>query len=466
MGNSQDFLKELTGSLGRDMILTDHTSLSLYSGGSIDRITVTPMAVVKPLSTDDVSKTMALAHRYSVPVVVRGGGSSPTGAVVPKRNGIVIDMKRLDSIELDLPNGLVISGSGSSLMDVDSECKRSGFFFPPDPSSVRVATVGGAIAENSGGMRVARYGPMKNWILKIEAVLSDGTITTFGEGVYKNRAGYDFISLITGSEGTLAIVTKAWLKIMPLPAKIRRIAGFFKDLHSAGDAIFRVRREGVNPLILEYADIYGISASNKVRGTDYPETPGGMVLVDVDGDEESTENSVGYVENIFRSYPDTIVIKPQSKEEMEGLMEVRRIAFTSPGLTYSGFIDGDIVVPLSRIRDALEGIEKIRKKYNVYISVAGHAGDGNLHPNIGSDLYNSEEWGRAKKASDEIAVLGVKLGGSVSGEHGIGMLNQEKLLMQFREKDQMMTLKLMKEVKKVFDPKGILNPGKFGLEME
>ena len=466
MGNSQDFLKELTGSLGRDMVLTDHTSLSLYSGGSIDRITVTPMAVVKPLSTDDVSKTMALAHRYSVPVVVRGGGSSPTGAVVPKRNGIVIDMKRLDSIELDLPNGLVISGSGSSLMDVDSECKRSGFFFPPDPSSVRVATVGGAIAENSGGMRVARYGPMKNWILKIEAVLSDGTITTFGEGVYKNRAGYDFISLITGSEGTLAIVTKAWLKIMPLPAKIRRIAGFFKDLHSAGDAIFRVRREGVNPLILEYADIYGISASNKVRGTDYPETPGGMVLVDVDGDEESTENSVGYVENIFRSYPDTIVIKPQSKEEMEGLMEVRRIAFTSPGLTYSGFIDGDIVVPLSRIRDALEGIEKIRKKYNVYISVAGHAGDGNLHPNIGSDLYNSEEWGRAKKASDEIAVLGVKLGGSVSGEHGIGMLNQEKLLMQFREKDQMMTLKLMKEVKKVFDPKGILNPGKFGLEME
>jgi len=466
MGNSQDLLKELTGSLGRDMILMDHTSLSLYSGGSIDRITVIPMAVVKPLSTDDVSKTMALAHRYSVPVVVRGGGSSPTGAVVPKRNGIVIDMKRLDSIELDLPNGLVISGSGSSLMDVDSECKRSGFFFPPDPSSVRVATVGGAIAENSGGMRVARYGPMKNWILKIEAVLSDGTITTFGEGVYKNRAGYDFISLITGSEGTLAIVTKAWLKIMPLPAKIRRIAGFFKDLHSAGDAIFRVRREGVNPLILEYADIYGISASNKVRGTDYPETPGGMVLVDVDGDEESTENSVGYVENIFRSYPDTIVIKPQSKEEMEGLMEVRRIAFTSPGLTYSGFIDGDIVVPLSRIRDALEGIEKIRKKYNVYISVAGHAGDGNLHPNIGSDLYNSEEWGRAKKASDEIAVLGVKLGGSVSGEHGIGMLNQEKLLMQFREKDQMMTLKLMKEVKKVFDPKGILNPGKFGLEME
>ena len=464
MENSLDFLKELKGSLGKDMVLTDNTSLSLYSGGSIDRMTVTPMAVVKPLSTYDVSKIMTLAYRYSVPVVVRGGGSSPTGAVVPSRNGIVIDMKRLDSIDLDIPNGLVISGSGSSLMDVDSECKRNGFFFPPDPSSVRVATVGGAIAENSGGMRVARYGPMKNWILKLEAVLSDGTITTFGEGVYKNRAGYDFVSLITGSEGTLAIVTKAWLKIMPMPAKIRRIAGFFMDLQSAGEAIFRVRREGVNPLILEYADKYGINASNKVRGTDYPETPGGMVLVDVDGDEESTENSIGHVEEIFRSYHDTIVVKPQSKEEMDGLMEVRRIAFTSPGLAYSGFIDGDIVVPLSRIRDALEGIEEIRKKYNVYISVAGHAGDGNLHPNIGSDLNNSEEWERAKRASDEIAELGVKLGGSISGEHGIGMLNQEKLLMQFRAKDQMMTSKLMKEVKKVFDPKGILNPGKFGLE--
>lgn len=466
MENSLDFLKELKGSLGKDMVLTDNTSLSLYSGGSIDRMTVTPMAVVKPLSTYDVSKIMTLAYRYSVPVVVRGGGSSPTGAVVPSRNGIVIDMKRLDSIDLDIPNGLVISGSGSSLMDVDSECKRNGFFFPPDPSSVRVATVGGAIAENSGGMRVARYGPMKNWILKLEAVLSDGTITTFGEGVYKNRAGYDFVSLITGSEGTLAIVTKAWLKIMPMPAKIRRIAGFFMDLQSAGEAIFRVRREGVNPLILEYADKYGINASNKVRGTDYPETPGGMVLVDVDGDEESTENSIGHVEEIFRSYHDTIVVKPQSNEEMDGLMEVRRIAFTSPGLAYSGFIDGDIVVPLSRIRDALEGIEEIRKKYNVYISVAGHAGDGNLHPNIGSDLNNSEEWERAKRASDEIAELGVKLGGSISGEHGIGMLNQEKLLMQFRAKDQMMTSKLMKEVKKVFDPKGILNPGKFGLETE
>ena len=464
MENSGSFLKELASSLGKEMVLTDYTSLSLYSGGSIDRMTVNPMAVVKPLSTADVSKTMSLAYRYSVPVVVRGGGSSPTGAVVPSSNGIVIDMKSLDSIELDLPNGLVVSGAGSSLMDVDNECKRSGFFFPPDPSSVRVATVGGAIAENSGGMRVARYGPMKNWILKLEAVLSDGTITTFGEGVYKNRAGYDFISLITGSEGTLAIVTKAWLKIMPLPAKIRRIAGFFRDLQSAGDAIFRVRREGVNPLILEYADIHGIKAANKVRGTNYPEEQGGMVLVDVDGDEESTGNSVGFVENIFRSYPGTIVMKAQSRDEMEGLMEVRRIAFTSPGLTYSGFIDGDIVVPLSRIRDALAGIDEIRKKYNVYISVAGHAGDGNLHPNIGADLNNSEEWEKAKKASDEIASLGVKLGGSVSGEHGIGMLNQDKLLMQFRAKDQMMTLELMKEVKKVFDPKGILNPGKFGIK--
>lgn len=423
-----------------------------------------PSAIVHVTERGQVPKIMKIAYEYGIPVVPRGSGSSVTGAVVPIKGGIVLDLRALNKIRVDIENGIVEAEAGATILDVDNECRKYGFFFPPDPGSARVATIGGALAENAGGMRGARYGVMRDWVLKIEVVLADGTVTYFGESTYKNRAGYDLLGLIVGSEGTLGIITKAWLKIMPLPEKIIRIAGFFKSLDDAGEAIFRIRREGINPLILEFVDRWGLEAANKVKGLNYPELDGGMVLVDVDGPKVGLEIVAERVKKIMRECNAVEIMIPDTPQKMEEILEVRRVAFTAPGRLFPGFIDGDIAVPLSKIKDALIGIDKIRKKYGVFIAITGHVGDGNLHPNIGADPNNEEEWKRAERAAYEINLLALELGGTVAAEHGIGKLKEDVFLKQLETRNQMRVYYLMKEIKKIFDPKNILNPGKYALE--
>lgn len=449
--------------VGKDNVFDDPARLSIYGRGSIDRLENQPELGVGISSTSEASRVMEVANRYGIPVVVRGGGSSPTGAVVPVMGGIVLDMKAMNAISVSLEDGLVEAEAGATLSNVDRACRSVGFFFPPDPSSVSVATVGGAINENSGGMRCARYGVMKDWVLKLEVVMPDGRITYFGESTYKNRAGYNFVGLVTGSEGTLCLVTKAWLKIMPLPEKTVRIAGFFNSLEEAGEAIFRIRKDGVNPLILEYADRFGIRAANEVKGWNYPETGGGMVLVDLEIMGKDDETPVKRVREIFGATNASDVRVPESPQEMDNLLEIRRIAFAAPGKMFSGFIDGDIVVPLSRIREAIVAVNTIREELGVYIATCGHAGDGNLHPQVGADISDPVAWKKALTAMDRINNLAIELGGSISGEHGIGTQKQELLSVQFSRRGQEGTLEMMRQIKAVFDPKNIMNPGKFGL---
>ncbi|GGM77385.1 glycolate oxidase subunit GlcD [Thermogymnomonas acidicola] len=455
---------ELAAIVGEENVLTDGPELIPYTRGSIDSGSHRPLAVVFPGSVEEVSGIIRVARRLRVPVVPRGGGSSPTGAVVPVKGGIVLDMKRLHDIVVRVEDGLVEAGAGATLQEVDAECRRHGYFFPPDPSSVRVATVGGAISENSGGMRCARFGVVKDWVLKVEAVLSDGTVTRFGEETYKNRAGFNILGLLIGSEGTLCVFTRAWLKIMPLPERLRRFAIFFSTIDDAAECIMDIRRSGVNPFILEYADRHGIEVANSVRKTDFPAPDGGMLIVDMDclqGSEQRARQKL--MEVVVRHRPQ-LVMEAQTREEEEAILEVRRIAFTAPGRLYSGFIDGDIVVPLSRIREAMDGIERIREKYGVYIATCGHVGDGNLHPQIGADINNREEWERAREAAREIDRLAINLGGSITGEHGIGYLKQDMLVEQFRARSMEANLDIMRGLKRLFDPDNILNPGKFALD--
>lgn len=453
-------LREIEEIVGSGNLLRDTANLYIFRAGAADlSCRGRPDAIVHVTSRDQVPKIMKVAYKYEIPVIPRGGGSSVTGVVAPVNGGIVLDLRAIDKIVVDIDNGVVEAEAGATILDVDTECRRYGFFFPPDPASARVATVGGSLAENAGGMRGARYGSMRDWVLKIEVVLADGTLTYFGEATYKNTAGYDLLGLMVGSEGTLGIITKAWLKIMPLPERIVRIAGFFDKIEDAGEAIFRVRREGVNPLILEYADKEGIIAANRIKKLSYPEAEGGMVLVDVDGPKTGVESIAERVVEIFREANASTILRPSTPEEMESIMDVRRIAFTAPARLYPGFIDGDIVVPLSRIKDALIGIREIRRKYNVFITVAGHVGDGNLHPNIGVNPGNRDEWERAEKAAYELNMLAIELGGSIAAEHGIGRLKEGLLLKQFEARSQMPAYSLMKEIKKIFDPKNILNPG-------
>lgn len=449
--------------VGKESVFTDPSRLSIYSRGSIDNHGHFPEIGIQVRSVSQASEVMRIANSNRIPVVVRGGGSSPTGAVVPHRGGIVLDMKGMNSIKVSIENGYVEAEAGATLADVDRECRKYGFFFPPDPSSVSVATVGGAINENSGGMRCAKYGVMKDWILKIGAVMPDGLVTSFGEATYKNRAGYNLVGIITGSEGTLCIVTKAWLKIMPIPENTVRIAAFFNSLEDAGEAIYRIRRDGVNPLILEYADRFGIQAANELKDWHFPVADGGMVLVDLEMTGEDRKGRISRVIEIFKQTSSSKIIVPEGNDEADNLFEIRRIAFAAPGKLFSGFIDGDIAVPLSRIKDAILGVEKIRKELGVYIATCGHVGDGNLHPQVGGDISNDEEWSRAMRAAERINLLAIELGGSVSGEHGIGTQKEDLFEKQLMERGQEITLDIMRQIKRIFDPNNIMNPDKFAL---
>lgn len=422
-----------------------------------------PEVAILARSSRQVSKVMEVAYSNKIPVVVRGGGSSPTGAVVPKMGGIVLDMKPMNSIKVSVENGYVEAEAGATLADVDSMCRKLGFFFPPDPSSVSVATVGGAINENSGGMRCARFGVMKDWVLKVEVVLPDGTMTSFGEATYKNRAGYNMVGLLVGSEGTLCVVTKAYLKIMPFPDRVVRMAAFFDRLENAGESIFRIRKDGVNPFILEFADSEGIKAANEIRGWKYPESKGGMVLVDLDMTDRDEDVRTEKVRKIFSDNSAALIAVPKNEQESADLFEIRRIAFAAPGKMFSGFIDGDIVVPLSRIKEAIVEVDRIRQEYGVYVATCGHVGDGNLHPQIGADIHDKEAWKQAKDASDAINRLAISMGGSISGEHGIGSQKEALLREQLSARGQNETLVLMAQIKKVFDPRNIMNPAKFAL---
>ncbi len=452
-------LSEFIDAAGNGNVLYDEKDLFPYKRGSIDRIEEMPEIAIKIFDEKSISKIMKIAHKYRIPVIARGGGSSPTGAVVPEKKGIVLDMRPLNAISVNIRDGYVEAYAGATLEEVNNESRKYGFFFPPDPSSVSISTVGGAINENSGGMRCARYGVVKDWILKIDVVLSSGDETSFGESIYKNRGGFNFVDLICGSEGTLCIVKKAYLKIMPLPEKITRIAGFFNTIEESENAIFSIRKNGLNPLILEYADYYGIKAANEIKKWNYPEAHGGMVLVDTD----YGENYLSKIQNVLEENNAFKIFIPGNEEEYNNIFEIRRIAFAAPGLLFKGFIDGDIVVPLSKLTDAIEGINQVRIKNNVYIATCGHAGDGNLHPQIGGNPDNISEWENVKKSVREINDLAVRLGGSISGEHGIGKIKEDDFIRQLKYKNQIKTLEFMKSVKKIFDPENILNPGNFAL---
>ncbi len=460
MNNIENAINELKKDF---KIYSDENTLIIHSTGSIDSLKSKPDIVLYPENKYDVQKIVRIAKKYKIPLIVRGGGSSPTGAVVPLNKGIVINMKRMNKVTVSIENGYVFCEPGITLKELNEILKKYNFFFPPDPSSISVATVGGAVAENSGGMRCARYGTVKDWVLKVEVILANGEITYFGEETYKNRAGYNILDLIIGSEGTLCIVTKAWLKIMPLPKKIVRIAAFFNKIDDAALAILNIRENGINPLILEYADKYGIEAANKIRNFNYPVAKGGLVITDIDSysNECNMDDLLKSVYKIFENNHAIYIIDTDSEKEINNIMEVRRIAFTSPGILYKNFIDGDIVVPLSNIEELLIRLNKLRTKYkNVFLSICGHAGDGNLHPQIG---YEEKYRNDALNEVLEINRIAIDLNGTISGEHGIGKIKNELLLEQFHKRNMDINYKFMKNIKKLFDPDDILNPGNFGL---
>jgi glycolate oxidase len=414
-----------------------------------------PSAAVIPNTEDEVAKIVAFAAEKLIPVLARGGGSSLTGAAV-LNGGIIIDMRKMNKvIHVDTLNWHVRVQPGITLEELNIELGKQGFFFPPDPASSYVCTVGGAIAEGSGGLRCVKYGTMKDWVLALRVVLPNGKVTSLGEPLPKNRAGYDLVHLIVGSEGTLGIVTEAYLKIIPLPlSPPRRILATFDDWGPVGDVIAALRAARVIPGLFEFIDKDHIRAINE-RLDQHLDEAEATLIIDVDDAELPTATDV------LKDHGAKTLKIAKDQEEAQALYEVRANAYLAvKSLAPSAQVE-DVSIPLDKLGDYLRKVKDVASKHHLLIPVVGHAGDGNVHPVILYDGNDKVSAASAAEAYEEICRYAIGAGGSVSGEHGIGIQKAKLLREQLQSHDGAESLRLMKEIKRLLDPKGIMNPGKY-----
>lgn len=414
-----------------------------------------PWVVVKPNSEEEVVAVVRFANDRKIPLVARGAGTSVTGAVVTK-HAIILDMTNFNRVlKIDTVNWYVHVQAGVVLDDLNGELKRHGFFFPPDPASSFACTVGGAISEGSGGMRCVRYGTVKDWVLSVRLILASGDAVNLGEPLYKNRAGYDLLHLIVGSEGTLGIVTEAKLKIIPIPqAAVQRSLVYFDGTASVGRSIHALRESRIVPLLFEFMDRETIRLVNQDVESKFDEAEA-VLLLDIEAQD------AGRVEEILRANGATKIKVARDEKESESFYQARAMAYLSIKSSATGDHSEDVVVPIDRLAEYLGMLKTIAQKFDLRIPVMGHVGDGNLHPNILYDKSNQNEVARAKTAVEEICRAAIKIGGSVTGEHGVGIQKVELFREQLIEHGAKEALELMKGVKALFDRNYILNPGKY-----
>ncbi len=445
---------ELAGISGAQNVLSGASQLEVYSE-DMAGYRATPAVAVRPGNEDEVRRIVALAARRKVPIVPRGAGTSLTGASVSK-GAIILDMRRMDAVlKVDTVNWYARAQAGITLEDLNKRLQKDGFFFPPDPASSSLCTVGGAVAEGSGGLRCVKYGTVKDWVVALRVVLPNGRASNFGEPLAKNRAGFDLVHLMVGSEGTLGVVTEACLKIIPLPqTRPKRLLLTFDDWTSASDAICELRESRIMPHMFEFLDKETVQALNKNMGMSLEEAEA-TLIVDIE------EQSLGAAMEIFsRSEPSKVLIA-KDEDEAEDFYQIRSMAYLAiRGLGKAVQVE-DIVVPIERLGEYLMMVKETASKHGLLILVNGHAGDGNVHPVILYDEGDKGSRAAAKRAFEEICRFGISVGGSVTGEHGVGAQKAGLLREQFEAHEGEEALRLMKEIKKLFDPEGIMNPGKY-----
>lgn len=408
-----------------------------------------PLIVVKAKATEDVVKAVKIARKYKVPIVAWGAGSSLTGAPVTD-NGILIDVSPIKFINLDDVNWVVHVGVGVVIDELNAYLKPKGFFFPPDPASSFLATIGGGISNGAGGMRCVRYGTFKDWVLALKVVLADGSVVKIGEPLTKNRAGYDLVRLFVGSEGTLGIITEAWLKVIPLPDyKIVRILAYFDNEENVAKAIIGIRKERILPEIAEYMDQKTLMAVS--QAFNIPIEGVGALLIDV------PEFQLNKLLSLLNSLNAKVIIA-EDEEKKEELYRIRVFAPIAVHNLAKHHMAEDVVVPINLLPEAVKRIREIERESGLQIPTLGHIGDGNLHPII---LYNDGEEEKAKEVFYKLCRYVISVGGSISGEHGIGIQKAELLKEQISSHNGVKVLDLMRGIKRLFDPDGILNPKKY-----
>ncbi|MGW8816245.1 FAD-binding oxidoreductase [Gordonia terrae] len=444
----------LIDELPADIVITDPDILAAYaSDQSQFTETALPRAVVTPRTTDEVAACLRTAHRHGIAVITRGAGSGLSGAANPPAGAIVLSTHKMTAIrEFDIANRLIVVEPGIVTAELRAHVQQAGLHYPPDPGSVEFCTIGGNVATNAGGMCCVKYGVTGDFVIAVECVLADGRIMRTGRRTIKGVAGYDLTSILVGSEGTLAVITEITLRLLPAPAPAHTLVATFPTLSGAGAAVSAIASAGITPSMLEILDRTTVNAVNNLTRMGIAENTEALLLIQHDGADADT--ALEQIDRLCATHGADDIVASSDQTEADMLLEARRQAL--PALERLGdWLLDDVCVPCSRVTDLIAAIDAVAHRTGLTIGVFGHAGDGNLHPTIIYDRNNPHSCAAALEAFNAITRTALELGGTITGEHGVGRLKADWLNYELDPVAQ----SIHRTIKDALDPLSTLNPG-------
>ena len=452
-------IDDLKKVLSKDKILFSEEERYCYAEDSanIRKATGIPDLVVFAETVEDVQQIVKYANIHNIPIISRGAGTNMVGSCVCTEGGIVLNFSRMNKILEFNPDDMTMKVQpGVVLADIKNMAESAGLFYPPDPANFKVSTIGGSIAQSSGGAKSFKYGTTKDYILSLKVVLADGTLLRLGSGTIKDAVGYHLNQLIIGSEGTLAIVVEAELKLIPKPESNALITAYFDSIETAVAGVNGIIRARIFPSTIDFMDKNAINTVEKFYPSGLKTDKECMLLIEVDGFASSIGTQLNRVEKALRENGASDIVSVFSKDDMEAVWTARRASYGATAKLAPDVVTDDLIVPRSSLSKMVCGCRDICKKHNLHVCIVGHVGDGNVHPQIALNLENDEEYKNLMDAKSEIYSLAISLGGTISAEHGSGI---EKI--SYAEKilgnD---VIEQMRKIKTLFDSTGILNPGK------
>jgi len=419
-----------------------------------------PNSVVWPESTEQVSQIVAFANEQKIPVVPRGSGTSLSGGVIAINGGIIIDLSRMNRIlEISIEDRYALVQAGVVCDDLNGKLAKYGFTFPPDPASSSVATIGGNVGTNAGGIKGAKYGTTRDYVMGLQVVLPTGEVMNTGSRTMKCVSGYDLAKLFVGSEGTLGVVTEVTLKVNPIPRYAMTAVATYDKLEDAGNAISQTMTSGLTPSVMEILDRITLKSIKENTDIDLPDAEI-MILAETDGyTREEVQAQMDVVLRILRENNPSLIKTAQDEKERLELWNARKSAYATLARISTSFVLDDVTVPVSRIPELLVGIQEIAQRHGLVVATYGHAGDGNLHPQILYDEYNAEQVEKMERVESDLFRLAISLKGTLTGEHGIGLSKADYMTLEH----DVVEMDLMQRIKKTLDPNNIMNPGKMSL---
>ncbi len=414
-------------------------------------------AVVFVENIKQIQEIVRIANKYKTPIICRGAGTNTVGSCIPVNGGIILNFSKMNKIlELNPQNMTIKVQPGITVGEIQKEAEKNGLFYPPDPSNLKVSTIGGSIAQNSAGARCFKYGSTKNYVLDLKVVTANGEVISTGSNTVKNTVGYDLNSIFTGSEGTLGIVAEATLKLIPKPQETQVLMAYFNDINDTVECVNQIIAQKIYPSTIDFMDKNALSTVEQFYPTGLMTDRDSALLIEIDGDYESVLKSKYNICQILNLNNASNIQYSKNEQDAQDIWKARRSSMSACAKLKPNVTTDDIIVPRENLAKLVKGVQDICKKHNLISCLVGHVGDGSIHPQIPIDFSDEKEYTHYKQAKTEMYELAIALGGTISGEHGIG-LEKKPYISHVVEAG---ALNYMRQIKKIFDPNNILNPYK------